>query len=1318
MVVIKSIEKSSTFAWSNGKSPKLALGSLSGKIDANFSNDSVIEILDTFTNDDQNVSLAKITASSKFLDLAWSSDDSVIAGALENGTVEFYSFDKNTNELKIINSFKKHSASVQCLSFSKVNKNLLATGDAKGLINVWDISKISDSSYEPTSTGDSISSVDGVKSISWNNKIGHILASAGSSTGSVSIWDFNQKKEILHFNYQNPTSNLKVLFDIVEWHPTSGTTIATASNSDLNPAIILWDLRKTNTPLQVLENNGHAKGILSLDWCSQDSGLLLSSSSDCTVGLWDPEVEKSLIHKYPSRSNWIFKAKFVPSYPDYFAAASHDSVIEVQQLQDLQIDANIAELQEKQRQSNPVDKEEVVKNVEQSEDDFWNSLSSNNNQGSSSTATGSTLQNANIKKANQSQTFSLHIPKWLSTEGRRPAASWAFGGKMVRVLPDGKSVSVFTQPHAKDSDKDLKKQYDLLQNALKTKDFNAIISKRSNNAINNNNEEDWSLLDKISLDGKDAFFAEALALDGETDEIKDVEKEDDEEFFEKLEQEKLDLSSISENYEFGSDEILRSLINKDLKAAANSKLSNGDLLEALVIAYVSKNDDLKEKVLTEYFVKKAKTSKTSRLLYALSENKFDDLIEKTNVSEWKYVYKAITNYVTDETIQKNFFASLGEKLYKAGNRHDALIVYMSSGIFEKISSIWVDELREIEEGFRSSKNSAYEAHLESLTEFVERFSCFANFFESDGSKNSLIGGNPKIVSIVLEFINVICINGNFDLALNFLNILPSDNADVVTEKQRVTIASGKSQTPLTQSKYQSHAKNQTQARQINPGAQFFSSSIGHSTSISSVNSNIPKRAPIASLDKGRVSSNESIYASVAPVKAGHAKAAMYAPPPQQPLPQVPLSNQKVPSSASATVAPPQIVNPYMPKATIISSNSAPVPTNNSTASFATPPPIGRAPIQPQFISTSSTSEIRESPNKAPSDMVSGQKPVGNKHANAGWNDFALPLPGTASRAKAIGVKKEPSVVNTPVEKLAAIPNKPKVAHMSTPPPPKAAVRNLSSKNIAEQAEKAKSRVLSEKTTKYAPLGNIPIQTAQAVGTPPIVSPSIVTKKPPMPEHPKFNNPYAPAVDKNPLLTKRSSSNKFAPPPISNHYGAPTANATADASASIPPPPVKRQNTVASVPPPILNKQPSVVESVSELAAAPAESTVILDQENKEIEEDNEIFTEEESSKIQDYFLGRLSEVTDGLGEKLGPQIKDTQKRLTILNNHLKQKNLITERVVIEDILKIIDFLESQSFEEAKALQSKISNEYPEQAGKWLTGVKRFIGFSEAISAKK
>ena len=1317
MVVLKSFEKSSTFAWSNGKRPLLALGSLSGKIDASFSNDSTIEILDTFATE-EDVSLAKITASSKFLDLAWSSDDSIIAGALENGIVEFYSFDKSTNDLKIINSFKSHSSAVQCLSFSKVNKNLLATGDSKGLINVWDISKISDSQYQPSSTGDSISNVDGVKSLSWNNKIGHILASAGSSTGSISIWDFNQKKEILHFSYQHPTSSQKVNFDIVEWHPTSGTIIATASNSDLNPSIILWDLRKTNTPLQVLENNGHSKGILSLDWCSQDSGLLLSSSSDCTVGLWDPEVEKGLIHKYPSRSNWIFKAKFAPSIPDYFAAASHDSVIEVQQLQDLQIDGNIAELQEKLRGSETVETKQSDSNVEQSEDDFWNSLSSSANPAGSDKIVKASNQSFNIKRANQSQNFAVHIPKWLSVESRRPAASWAFGGKMVRVLPDGKSVSIFTQPHAKDSDKELKKQCDLLQNALKTKDFNAIISKRSNNAINNSNEEDWSLLDKISLDGKDAFFAEALALDGESDEKSDAEKEEDEEFFEKLEQEKLDLSIITENYELGSDEILRSLIKKDLKSAVNNKLNSGDLLEALVIAHVSKNEDLKEKVLNEYFVKKAKSSKTSRLLYALSENKLDDIIEKTDVSEWKFVYNAITNYVSDATEQKKFFTALGEKLYESGNRYDALIVYMSAGILDKISSIWYEELKEIEEALRSSKSTAYEAHLESLTEFVERFSCFVNFFDSDNNSNSLIGGNPHIVSIVLEFINVVCANGNFDLALNFLNILPSDNADVATEKQRVMIASGKSKSPTNQGKYQSGAKAQVQARKIMPVSQFINTSMAQTPSTNSTRSNLANSAPTKPSDVTAVKSSESIYASVAPVKAGHAKAAMYAPPVQQPLPHAPVSTPMSAPVAPVNVTQPKFVNPYMPKATIVSSSTPPVAANNTTPSFATPPPIGRTSIKPQFVTSNSTTEVRESPNKAPADMVSGQKPVGNKHANAGWNDFALPLPDTVSRAKPIGVKKEPSVVNAPVEQLSAVPSKPKIAHMSAPPPPpKAAMRNLSSKNIAEQAEKAKTRVLSEKSTKYAPLGLNPVQTNPKPNTPPIVSPSIVANKPPVQEQPKFTNPYAPPEMKSPILSRNSSVNKFAPPPTSAAYGA-SAGTNAAAPVSIPPPPVKRQSASVVSAPPIINKKPEVVESIPEVADAPAESTVILEQENKELDEESEAYTEEESKKIQDYFLGRLGEVTEGLGDKLGPQIKDTRKRLTIMNNHLTQRNLITERVVVEDILNIIECLESKNFEEAKALQSKISNDYPEQAGKWLTGVKRFIGFSEAHSATK
>lgn len=52
----------------------------------------------------------------------------------------------------------------------------------------------------------------------------------------------------------------------------------------------------------------------------------------------------------------------------------------------------------------------------------------------------------------------------------------------------------------------------------------------------------------------------------------------------------------------------------------------------------------------------------------------------------------------------------------------------------------------------------------------------------------------------MEFINLTTSTGNFELATEFLNSLPSDNEEVKTEKARVLIASGKSlpaQNPVT-----------------------------------------------------------------------------------------------------------------------------------------------------------------------------------------------------------------------------------------------------------------------------------------------------------------------------------------------------------------------------------------------------------------------------------------------------------------------------------------------------------------------------------------
>lgn len=176
----------------------------------------------------------------------------------------------------------------------------------------------------------------------------HVFASAGSSN-FASIWDLKAKKEVIHLSYTSPNSGIKQQLSVVEWHPKNSTRVATATGSDNDPSILIWDLRNANTPLQTL-NQGHQKGILSLDWCHQDEHLLLSSGRDNTVLLWNPESAEQL-SQFPARGNWCFKTKFAPEAPDLFACASFDNKIEVQTLQNLTNTLDEQETETKQQES-------------------------------------------------------------------------------------------------------------------------------------------------------------------------------------------------------------------------------------------------------------------------------------------------------------------------------------------------------------------------------------------------------------------------------------------------------------------------------------------------------------------------------------------------------------------------------------------------------------------------------------------------------------------------------------------------------------------------------------------------------------------------------------------------------------------------------------------------------------------------------------------------------------------------------------------------------------------------------------------------------
>lgn len=122
----------------------------------------------------------------------------------------------------------------------------------------------------------------------------YILAT-GSQNGSVVIWDLKQKKPWCEL--RDPQRGT---ISAIAWNPNEGLQIATASGDDQRPVVKLWDLRNsTSTPLA--EFHEHTAGVLSLSWCPDDPGLLLSCAKDNKTLLWDLFSRKSL-YEFPSSS--------------------------------------------------------------------------------------------------------------------------------------------------------------------------------------------------------------------------------------------------------------------------------------------------------------------------------------------------------------------------------------------------------------------------------------------------------------------------------------------------------------------------------------------------------------------------------------------------------------------------------------------------------------------------------------------------------------------------------------------------------------------------------------------------------------------------------------------------------------------------------------------------------------------------------------------------------------------------------------------------------------------------------------------------------
>lgn len=147
---------------------------------------------------------------------------------------------------------------------------------------------------------------------------------------------------------------------------------------------------------------GHDKGILSVNFCPDDSDLVLSSGKDGRTLAWSLQSGEIVAEVTPS-SNWTFESHFVPNNPSLISAAALDGELYLHSLQS----------------TNSREHEDAAAAAQQHDGT------------SQTTGAGDFFEQAISANAKNYPTKSLAVaPKWL----RRPtSAVFGFGGRLVRI---------------------------------------------------------------------------------------------------------------------------------------------------------------------------------------------------------------------------------------------------------------------------------------------------------------------------------------------------------------------------------------------------------------------------------------------------------------------------------------------------------------------------------------------------------------------------------------------------------------------------------------------------------------------------------------------------------------------------------------------------------------------------------------------------------------------------------------------------------------------------------------------------------------------
>ncbi|KAL7624383.1 protein transport protein S31 [Parahypoxylon ruwenzoriense] len=1256
MVRLREISRTAAFAWSpSAAKPLLVTGTRAGAVDADFSDETKLELWDlSLDNQEQGLELqpiASIAADSRFYDIAWGQPSEDYPQGIIAGALE------------------------------------------NGSLDLWDAEKLisgeSDALISRTTkhTGP-------IKALQFNPLRSQILATAGAK-GELFIYDVHDPSnafrlgtaaarsddlecvawntKVAHILATGGSGGFVTVWDLktkkasltlnnnrkpvssVAWDPNNSTKLLTATPDDTTPVIMLWDLRNSNAPERTLQ--GHEQGVLSVSWCQQDGDILISCGKDNRTLVWNPQTGDRY-GEFPEVTNWTFLTRFHPHNPNLSATASFDGKITIQTLQN----------------TNPSAVQSTTQSNLDGEDFF-----------------------TQAQRQPQGAAFSLaKAPKWLETP---VGVSFGFGGKLVifkqNPVQPGHKRSSTIQISQFSVDSDIGTATEKFEESLGSGDVAAICESHIDQAKTDEEKADWLVLENLLAENPRKHIVEYLGF-GE-DETKEEDANgitDDASETKELEPEKPSLAVkthkkristfFSDGVEGDGEDFLASLsatkgaktdnpfhlfadsdtavekqITKALmlgrfEKATETCLKEGRMADAFMIANCG-GKELVDKVQSAYLSQKTGIPSYLRLLGSVIVKNLWDVVYNADLADWKETMVTLCTFA-DPTEFPDLCEALGDRIIESGSRKDASFCYLVGSKLEKVVDIWIAELEEAEKaGLAEASDSTFSIHARSLQHFIEKVTVFRHVTKFEDTEIGLPSG-WKLSSLYdkyVEYADVVAAHGQLGIAQKYLSLLPAkfDAADMARE--RVQLATQK-------------ATPQPAARQ--PAQQ---------------------KPTVAS----RVSSRT-------PAPGG------YQPP--QPTTGISPVNPYAPStiqpSAPNPYAPPIASNPYAPQ--------------------------GYQPPQPQHIQAPQQPGYGPPPSSfgaPPRTSTPSSKPPPRVTDAGNWNDVPMvsrPPPRKNTPSTAPITAPFPGQVNQSMPPPP--PQSPYGSHRGTatppPPPPKGAVpgRLMSPLGGPPQAGQLPPppRAGSSVAQTYAPpppaqtpgggsgpppppMGHVVPRTSSPYNPPPAGAPPTSRYTPVPAAQPVSNPPQQPGIAPPPNANRAPPPNPYAPPP----QAAPTHSQYAPSPYSTPlvqqgPPSTGPPSSIGGPPPATISPAPPPARA----AAPPKPRHPPGDRSH----------IPPSAQQLVEILNHDMQRVAGKAPASFAPQVKDTQKRLGLLFDHLNNEELVKPDT-IEQLTQLAHALESKNYPEAQRLQVEIQRDKTEECGNWMVGVKRLVQMSKVTN---